>query len=367
MFAAVLGLTRVLLGAACAVLLLLQVVLAPLFPPPPELLFMAAPRGTADLFRLDVNRALVVNITRSPDDDTHPAWSPDGQYLAYYTRQAGRIDLHRMSAIGADSHRLAETGAAGAYPVWSPDGHWIAFSSARQETAGVYRLRPDGTGLTRLTNRMTVALFWSPDGQYILFLADCDSNCDLFLMHADGSNLRRLTRNGNIDAYPVWSPDSRRVAFVSNRSLSFDLYLLEIDCDDSAFGGCPVHRLTENRQSDSFPAWSPDGRFIAFASDRTGDYEIHLLEAGCYRQPGGCAEQTTRLTTRPGTDIVPLWSPAGDSLLFLSAVGSTFDLNQLTLSTGAVRRLYARTLRDGIVIWRPTDHPNHFLTISQPS
>ncbi|MBL8121048.1 MAG: PD40 domain-containing protein, partial [Anaerolineae bacterium] len=82
MFAAVLGLTRVLLGAACAVLLLLQVVLAPLFPPPPELLLMAAPRGSADLFRLDVNRALVVNITRSPDDDTHPAWSPDGQYLA---------------------------------------------------------------------------------------------------------------------------------------------------------------------------------------------------------------------------------------------------------------------------------------------
>lgn len=318
-----------------------------------ELSYVAAYNGNADIYRLDVTRNLTINLTRHPGNDTDPAWSPDGRQIAFYAHRDQRTDLYVMKADGRDVQRVTASGGPNAYPVWSPDGQWIAYATAHQQDAGVYIVHPDGTGFRRLTDFLAVFIAWSPDGEHILFVAACESNCDLYVMKADGSQQRRLTRNGSVDAYPVWSPDSRHIAFISNRSLSFDLYLLDIQCDDTAFGGCSPERLTENRASDSFPDWSPDGTHIAFASDRTGSYEIHRVATACYRQAGGCQEQTTLLTQRAGTDIVPLWSPHTPHIAFLAAARSTFDIYIMDTDGNHVRLLQRGVPRDQTMLWRP--------------
>lgn len=318
-----------------------------------ELSYVAAYDGNADVFRLDVPRNLRANITRDPGSDSYPTWSPDGSQIAFYAHREQRTDLYVMDADGRRARRVAASGGPNALPAWSPDGRWIAYATAHQQSAGIYIVHPDGSGQQRLTDFLAVFIAWSPDGKHILFVAACESNCDLYVMDADGSNQRRLTRNGSVDAYPLWSPDSRHIVFISNRSQSFDLYMLDVICDDSAFGGCAVQRLTENRASDTFPDWSPDGKWIVFGSDRTGNYEIYRMAADCYLQPGGCQEQTVQLTRRAGTDIVPLWSDSTQQIAFLAASQATFDIYVMNTAGDNIEFLQKGLMRDQTMMWRP--------------
>ena len=91
------------------------------------------------------------------------------------------------------------------------------------------------------------------------------------MMNADGSGVRRLTDNSAEDDSPAWSPDGRQLAFTSYRDGDWEIYVMNAD-------GSDVRRLTDNSAWDDSPAWSPDGRWIAYASDRDGDDEIYVLE-----------------------------------------------------------------------------------------
>ena len=115
----------------------------------------------------------------------------------------------------------------------------------------------------------------------------------------------RVTANGAEDTHPAWSPDASRIAFQSNRTGNWDLFLIETEGSGEAI------RLTQHSADDERPSWSPDGRSIAFASDRSGVSEIYLLEL----EGGGPAEQLTDLG-RNATD--PDWSPDSRRIVFSS-------------------------------------------------
>ena len=131
---------------------------------------------------------------------------------------------------------------------------------------------------------------WSPDGKRIAFVSDRDKKVknfvptsEIYMMDADGGNQQNLTNNPNADRYPSWSPDGERIVFASDRDGHFigevgitsEIYVMEAN-------GGNQQRLTENRQNDWYPSWSPDGERIAIASDRKGDlenFEIYVMEA----------------------------------------------------------------------------------------
>ena len=158
--------------------------------------------------------------------------------------------------------------------VWSPDGRTIYF--------GRYVVRTDGSGARRLPYIPLTAV-WSPDGRRIAFARKPDwcrrtrhgcysAQSDIYVMNADGSGARTLTHNALQNAEPAWSPDGRKIAFRSTRNGNRDIYVMNAD-------GSGKRNLTRNAAWDSRPSWSPDGRKIAFVSNRDGRLEAHVMNA----------------------------------------------------------------------------------------
>ena len=90
-------------------------------------------------------------------------------------------------------------------------------------------------------------------------------------MDADGSNVRRLTSHRAMDYWPVWSPDGKRLAFTSNRDGNYEIYVMNAD-------GTGLRNLTRHRGQDNYATWSPDGKRLAFISNRDGGHDVYVME-----------------------------------------------------------------------------------------
>ena len=217
-----------------------------------------------------------------------------------------------MSADGSGVTRLTDNSAGDWRPRWSPDGQLIVFVSDRDDPdpnddhriSNIYVMSADGSGVTRLTDNSAGDDWgprWSPDGQLIVFVSDRDDpdpNDDhrisnIYVMSADGSGVTQLTDNSASDALPIWSPDGRWIAFISNRDGDYEIYVMNAN-------GSGATQLTDNSAFDIPYAWSPDGRWIAFASDLDGDRELYLV------RPDGSG--LTKLTDNDSNDYSLHWT-----------------------------------------------------------
>lgn len=149
---------------------------------------------------------------------------------------------------------------------------------------------------------------WSPDGEWIAYseYAGGEYATEKWSIHIarrNGSESRLLTPNAT---WVTWSPDGRQLAFQSERDGDPEIYVADRD-------GSNVIRITDNPASDSAPAWSPDGARIAFSSDRGGNTDIYVMSAG--------GADVRRLTEDPARDFSPSWSPGSDHFVFYRDAG----------------------------------------------
>ncbi len=223
-----------------------------------------------------------------PTDDT-PAWSPDGQFIAYTHTNVDLNDASYPTGIyiidtSGNNRRLVIAGPAYT-PDWSPDGSRIIFSSGE-----LFTISPLGDSLSRIT-LVGSAFFpsWSLDGQKIVFdtpYQDPHGANAISIVNSDGSGLRDISQHGTGEwRDPDWSPGGSEI--VHYRFIGVGTS--EIFKMDSS--GKNAIRLTFNVSDDLYPKWSPDGSAIAWTSSRThtswvclmdtnGNTQIDLVEGG---------------------------------------------------------------------------------------
>jgi len=234
-------------------------------------------------------------------DGLDPAWSPDGNKVAF-ARWRDPRGIYVVDEDGSNETLLFGWSEAKA-PAWSPDGSHIAFTrhqaGGREESTeksfrGFHWTIPAHPwwklGLIRVENRHFSELLcydhsfsptWSPDGKVIAY----DSDYGLHLTSEDGTiggqfydrSLYALSTDVR-DTSPAWSPDGTKIAFMFNQHDHWEIYVMNADgsnrmrlTQEEPFAGRPPNNVS--------PAWSPDSRHIAFFTDRNGKWELYVMNA----------------------------------------------------------------------------------------
>ena len=220
----------------------------------------------------DGNKRLkVVSATLS---DGYPAMSPSGKLIAFY----GKYDdfrtwsIHTVDVDGSNVRRLTDVKHVwDSAPAWSPDGKTIIFAREYEDENGdwqeeVWLMNPDGTEQRQLKNIHGRAAEFMHDGR-ILFQSGTKPR-QIFISDIDGSNQVQLTFDDTDNMSPKISPDGKQIAYLSNRDGNQEVYVMNID-------GSGQTRITSNRVEEWDPAWSVDGAHVFFSSQNVhGFYNI---------------------------------------------------------------------------------------------
>jgi serine/threonine protein kinase/Tol biopolymer transport system component len=258
-------------------------------------------------------------ITHSPGDKSQPGWSPDGKRLLYIAPGGpdGKLDIWMVNSDGSGEPKdLTNLKGNETEPAWSPDGKWIAFTSDKWtgSVLQIYLIRPDGSEYYRLSyDQREYGAAWKPDNQ-LAFIMDTGLKIVFIRGQKDPKTGAKPTQEFYVTPYrfdtmsfvdnlgdavdPAWSPDGKWLAYTRlggrNSSISLSHYPLRVPAQE-------VIKLTDTGK-DANPTWSPDGQWIAFTSTRDGNAEVYIMRS--------TGQSQANLSNSPGQDKDPAWQPA---------------------------------------------------------
>jgi dipeptidyl aminopeptidase/acylaminoacyl peptidase len=293
-------------------------------------------------------------FTSSVTEASSPVWAPDGSLLAFTSRREGASDnvwFIRTQAPGGEAYQIPGVKAS---PVFSPDGKQILFAWAGEEPESLksqtWRSRVSPAAITRgpdpkrFDGRLYTSLPFKADERGYLAPRETRRPSHLYVVPLAGGAPRALTTGALSQREPAWSPDGRRIAFVQDSTEVEEIVpqnrpaIYIYDAADSS-----IRRIQTGFTSSSSPAWSPDGSTIAFLCSRGRGEETDV----CTVPAAGGA--TRNLTTAWELDPnEPSWSPDGKTLYFDANTRGNTHLFSVVVAGGAVRQVTTgeRTLRD---------------------
>ncbi|HSR34475.1 MAG TPA: hypothetical protein VLY63_28230 [Anaerolineae bacterium] len=240
-------------------------------------------------------------------------------------------------------------------PTPTPRPEWLAFETDRGSLGDyeIFVMTSEGARATNLTNSWAddVSPVWSPDGRRIAFVSWRDTLSgkwslepgSIYIMDFDpdagaAGNLVRLTDGTNNDTWPTWAPDGKRIAFQSDRGGDLDIWVINVD-------GSGLRNLTNNPGRDEHPAWSPDGTKIAFTSGRGANYEVWVMNAD--------GSNPVNLTNAQGRDRYPMWSPDGTKIAFNTKRDGDQEIYIMRADGSNQRNVTNSPHTEGLATWSP--------------
>lgn len=260
-----------------------------------------------------------------------PAWSPDGQKVAFYSNRNGNDDIWVATLATGQEDQLTADSASDRRPNWSPDGSWIAFDSDRAGNRDIWVVRADGSDLRQVTSGPREELFasWSPDGKQLTFFSYGSGTNELWIVDVDGANSSAVVpdlaaeeaRQCSFACHEAsWNQSGEKLTFHSERSGNRDIWIVNVD-------GTELTRVTNDPDQDYFPSWTPDGR-IVFMTERVGAdrvwNDVRVINVD--------GSQGTTLFTEVAHGGPFYWSPEGNRIALHSQLtGDDFNIFVATI------------------------------------
>lgn len=266
--------TRWFQGVCAALLLLAAVSSQSAAAPSTDLVASCLTDGTWQLWRFRGEK--IDRLTSTPVDKRTPGWSRDGRRILF----RGHDDSVSWLDVETGKVHRVPTDLPGIHtPAWDRAGNAVlltSFARSRADDASLWRI-PLGPGSPRRLEGgpgVPSMADVSSDGAWIVFAwKGRDVPSAIWKMNHEGTIRRALTRSPvGYDIFPRWSPDGKRIVFASDRTGNYEIWLMNAE-------GRGQKRLTDHPSYDSHPAWSPDGRQIAFTSLRDGGLRVWVMPA----------------------------------------------------------------------------------------
>jgi TolB protein len=258
--------------------------------------------------------------------------------FAFVGTSTGRKEVYISDFDGHNMQQMTHYNTITLSPRWSPSGDRVIYTSFRDSETVLFMHDMQNGVITKLSERkgLNISAAWTPSGQELALTLTISGNPDIFLIDTSGNIVKRLTKNWGIDVSPAFSPDGKKMAFVSNRSGSPQIHVLDLVTNQierltfegrynttpawsrinriafagSTDGRCDIYtispegkdlyKVTHNQGNNEDPCWSPDGRYMAFSSDRIdGDSHIFIANAN--------GENQKQVTFCKGDQLAPSW------------------------------------------------------------
>jgi eukaryotic-like serine/threonine-protein kinase len=239
------------------------------------------------------------------------AWSPDGLKIFYESAGAdGKKDIFVMNADGTSQVNLTNTSGDDAYPAVSPKTGQVAFVSSRNSWMQIWWMQPDGSNPINVSAMHTNKPFnmpqewdpaWAPDGSTMYFILNVTGATRVYRWDSRQTNsdpvVVTMMAGDYIEADPAVSPNGDFLAYTRIIDNGSELCVVTTDLSKRA----PCTNPLTDRLANSDPDWSPDGQWIAYMTQRGGNFDIYLMMI----TGGG----KINLTDDPANDKYPAWQP----------------------------------------------------------